>query len=190
MTSAVADRPVSAGPSATAVHLLQLAMLGGIALLAWFDVDASIESSALMKQPSKLGEGMRDEQGWHAPDCQPFVSRRSIRVRQVHKRVRTLRILVGATGFEPATLCSQSRCATRLRYAPTPKIPDFTAVSNGVRVSRFPGENCRKTVPKFPFVIPLVAKRPRTRWPCGATSAVPRASSAASFPSVWLTACD
>ncbi len=27
--------------------------------------------------------------------------------------------MVGATGFEPATLCSQSRCATRLRYAPT-----------------------------------------------------------------------
>src|SRR5688572_26615781 len=27
--------------------------------------------------------------------------------------------LVGETGFEPATLCSQSRCATRLRYSPT-----------------------------------------------------------------------
>src|SRR5258707_5031149 len=27
--------------------------------------------------------------------------------------------LVGAEGFEPPTLCSQSRCATRLRYAPT-----------------------------------------------------------------------
>jgi hypothetical protein len=26
--------------------------------------------------------------------------------------------VVGATGFEPATLCSQSRCATRLRHAP------------------------------------------------------------------------
>ena len=26
--------------------------------------------------------------------------------------------LVGATGFEPATLCSQSRCATKLRHAP------------------------------------------------------------------------
>src|SRR2546422_4068767 len=26
--------------------------------------------------------------------------------------------LVGASGFEPPTLCSQSRCATRLRYAP------------------------------------------------------------------------
>ena len=29
------------------------------------------------------------------------------------------RKLVGAVGFELTTLCSQSRCATRLRYAPT-----------------------------------------------------------------------
>jgi hypothetical protein len=28
--------------------------------------------------------------------------------------------MVGETGFEPATLCSQSRCATRLRHSPTP----------------------------------------------------------------------
>ena len=27
--------------------------------------------------------------------------------------------MVGETGFEPATPCSQSRCATRLRHAPT-----------------------------------------------------------------------
>src|SRR5271170_7407238 len=27
-------------------------------------------------------------------------------------------MLVGAEGFEPPILCSQSRCATRLRYAP------------------------------------------------------------------------
>src|SRR5690242_20942799 len=27
--------------------------------------------------------------------------------------------MVGAAGFEPATFCSQSRRATRLRYAPT-----------------------------------------------------------------------
>ncbi len=29
------------------------------------------------------------------------------------------RILVGPAGFEPTTLCSQSRCATKLRYGPT-----------------------------------------------------------------------
>lgn len=33
-----------------------------------------------------------------------------------------LESLVGAAGFELATLCSQSRCATRLRYAPTNRI--------------------------------------------------------------------
>ncbi len=27
--------------------------------------------------------------------------------------------MVGERGFEPPTLCSQSRCATRLRYSPT-----------------------------------------------------------------------
>ena|SRR6185437_8743393 len=31
--------------------------------------------------------------------------------------------LVGAEGFEPPTLCSQSRCATRLRHAPTGRSP-------------------------------------------------------------------
>src|SRR5476651_317684 len=36
----------------------------------------------------------------------------------LHKRWRKL---VGATGFEPATPCAQGRCATRLRYAPTPR---------------------------------------------------------------------
>ena len=30
--------------------------------------------------------------------------------------------MVGAEGFEPPTLCSQSRCATRLRYAPISSI--------------------------------------------------------------------
>jgi hypothetical protein len=33
--------------------------------------------------------------------------------------------MVGAAGFELATLCSQSRCATRLRYAPTNVILTF-----------------------------------------------------------------
>ena len=31
-------------------------------------------------------------------------------------------ILVGARGFEPRTPCAQGRCATRLRYAPTPVV--------------------------------------------------------------------
>ena len=35
--------------------------------------------------------------------------------------------MVGAEGFEPPTLCSQSRCATRLRYAPMTSL-DCSAV--------------------------------------------------------------
>ena len=38
--------------------------------------------------------------------------------------------MVGAEGFEPPTLCSQSRCATRLRYAP---ITSFDCNPNGIR---------------------------------------------------------
>ena len=34
-------------------------------------------------------------------------------------KANPLILLVGAAGFEPATSCSQSRRATRLRYAPT-----------------------------------------------------------------------
>jgi hypothetical protein len=79
-----------------------------------------------MKQASRLGEGMRNGQAWHGTDCQPIVSRRSIRERQVFKREKTLGNLVGAEGFEPPTLCSQSRCATRLRYAPTPLIIPYS----------------------------------------------------------------
>src|SRR3990167_3384717 len=37
-------------------------------------------------------------------------------------RLQVLQTMVGAAGFELATLCSQSRCATRLRYAPTASI--------------------------------------------------------------------
>jgi hypothetical protein len=34
-----------------------------------------------------------------------------------------VRVLVGPAGFEPTTLCSQSRCATKLRYGPTSPFP-------------------------------------------------------------------
>src|SRR5690606_23386109 len=37
----------------------------------------------------------------------------------VRRIVSRLTVLVGETGFEPATLCSQSRCATGLRHSPT-----------------------------------------------------------------------
>ena len=44
-------------------------------------------------------------------------------------------IVVGAKGFEPSTLWSQTRCATRLRYAPTSQI--LTASSRRHRNDRF-----------------------------------------------------
>ncbi len=34
------------------------------------------------------------------------------------KLLKVLKNMVGETGFEPATLCSQNRCATRLRHSP------------------------------------------------------------------------
>jgi hypothetical protein len=43
--------------------------------------------------------------------------------------------LVGATGFEPATLWSQTRCATRLRHAPSQ--PTATRRVGAVILSRF-----------------------------------------------------
>ena len=44
-----------------------------------------------------------------------------------------LKEMVGETGFEPATLCSQSRCATRLRYSPTPRALGGPAVRRNGR---------------------------------------------------------
>src|SRR5438309_383205 len=45
--------------------------------------------------------------------------------------------VVGATGFEPPTRCSQSRCATRLRYAPTRfDYPTTVSEALGIRISR------------------------------------------------------
>ena len=35
-------------------------------------------------------------------------------------RLKRLDLLVGVAGFEPTTLCPPDKCATRLRYTPTP----------------------------------------------------------------------
>ena len=43
----------------------------------------------------------------------------SIQLSYERESLIMLIVLVGADGFEPPTLCSQSRCATRLRHAPT-----------------------------------------------------------------------
>jgi hypothetical protein len=49
--------------------------------------------------------------------------------------------LVGATGFEPATLWSQTRCATRLRHAPSQ--PASASRVGAMIVSRFAGRRTR-----------------------------------------------
>ena len=37
-------------------------------------------------------------------------------------KLQILKLIVGITGFEPVTFCSQSRRATKLRYIPTMQI--------------------------------------------------------------------
>ena len=95
--------------------------------------------------------------------------------------LRSVRILCGIRGITRKSrprfgrLSTQGRCATRLRYAPTLKNLDFTAVfcRSLPRILRFSGENCprtvpelRPTVPEYPrFIILPVPKLPPTRLP-------------------------
>src|SRR5436190_12307376 len=51
--------------------------------------------------------------------CSLVANRRTARRLLTEPFAFLLRILVGAEGFEPPALWSQTRCATRLRYAPT-----------------------------------------------------------------------
>jgi hypothetical protein len=98
---------------------------------------------------------------------------------QLEGRARKfLFLLVGAAGFEPATLCSQSRCATRLRHAPTAVTHDSKDASppvlkrereppNGSR--GFPRRSsCPKLVPIAPELQPMLGMR-------GIGAAAPRA---------------
>ena len=58
--------------------------------------------------------------------------------------------MVGAEGFEPPTLCSQSRCATRLRYAPTTSFdcianrPAFSLASLPEKPCQQPHHQCQR----------------------------------------------
>jgi hypothetical protein len=63
--------------------------------------------------------------------------------------------MVGAEGFEPPTLCSQSRCATRLRYAPT------SSVSTSTVIKPAPVEGRRKAAPDLDHELKLLWRRPR-----------------------------
>jgi hypothetical protein len=50
--------------------------------------------------------------------------------------------MVGAEGFDPPTLCSQSRCATRLRYAPTARFyPSVAGCSASPAKTRLPSNS-------------------------------------------------
>jgi hypothetical protein len=71
------------------------------------------------------GEGAPDLKVWLGiPDLAPeiiayFYNKNILAHSGNLEGVVDLKEVVGAEGFEPPTLCSQSRCATRLRYAPT-----------------------------------------------------------------------
>ena len=54
--------------------------------------------------------------------------------------------MVGAAGFELATLCSQSRCATRLRYAPTKRGFYLSRGVSCAKASVFRTASCRKAL--------------------------------------------
>ncbi len=72
--------------------------------------------------------------------------------------------MVGAAGFEPATLCSQSRCATRLRHAPRVLTAGIlfgrAASANRAAPSLEPPEEARARirVPAQPWELRVTAK--------------------------------
>ena len=55
MVSAVADGRVRTGPSATAVHLLQLVTLSGVALLTWLRLVPSTHPALLPTMATIVG---------------------------------------------------------------------------------------------------------------------------------------
>ena len=59
--------------------------------------------------------------------------------------------MVGATGFEPATPCSQSRCATKLRYAPTRNVHDKRRLQRGQPENRAPGRQEKRKLNGRPY---------------------------------------
>src|SRR3954447_18652947 len=63
-------------------------------------------------------------------------------------------LMVGAEGFEPPTLCSQSRCATRLRYAPT------ALVSTSTVIKPAPVGGGGRAAPSFIHELNLLWRRP------------------------------
>ena len=56
--------------------------------------------------------------------------------------------MVGATGFEPAAPCSQSRCATRLRHAPILDVMIFNRQTKNI-ICRLSKSKQKKRLPGF-----------------------------------------
>jgi hypothetical protein len=58
--------------------------------------------------------------GDRTPD--PQLRRLMLYPTELRAEIVSENMMVGAKGFEPSTLWSQTRCATRLRYAPTKQL--------------------------------------------------------------------
>ena len=74
--------------------------------------------------------------------------------------VKSLAKLVGAEGFEPPTLWSQTRCATRLRYAPTSRPLSHVDRTHAVAFC------CEHTVAQRQLIECRVAARPEDGRSC------------------------
>ena len=92
-------------------------------------------------------------------------------------------LLVGATGFEPATPCAQGRCATRLRYAPT-AIALRLYVSFADAPSRLADrrDRCRAVSGRTPPATGNTASRPAAAASCPAPPSSTRSDTAPSSP--------
>ena len=64
--------------------------------------------------------------------CDPRLRRPLLYPTELRAHFLLLQEMVGETGFEPATPCTQNKCATKLRYSPTSsKNPCRTRPDNG-----------------------------------------------------------
>lgn len=97
--------------------------LGALRANVFGDIDLSHVIWAAQQLGSHFIQSKSADYIWHKKLSKLQHSVRRLQIRQTKglapKRCKPLILLVGAAGFELATLCSQSRCATRLRYAPT-----------------------------------------------------------------------
>jgi hypothetical protein len=86
---------------------------------------------SLASSPNDLEQNLSkrfSRQLWEATSAKPDGTKLSNNCRIFNQRpvflnyindIKWFNLMVGETGFEPATLWSQTRCATRLRYSPT-----------------------------------------------------------------------